>query len=130
MAQSGGLLNPPTWGASSFELWIKQVKAWKVATTSVPGLKDVHAIQLALHLPEHSDIRNDVFEAFDVDTELAGDAGWKTLIEFLEENKGKDDSSTHFDTWKDFKNLQRCSDQTIDQFIQAYALTNNRHASG
>ena len=39
-----------------FELWLKEVKAWKVATSNVVGLKDVHGLQLALHLPEGCEI--------------------------------------------------------------------------
>jgi len=34
-----------------------KVKAWKAETQGVSGLKDVHGLQLALHLPDGSENR-------------------------------------------------------------------------
>ena len=57
MATSTGLLNPPPWDESTkeFSLWLKEIKAWKLATKNVSALKNVHGLQLVLNLPEGSE---------------------------------------------------------------------------
>ena len=50
-------MSPPKWDdkMKDFELWLREVKACKVATSNEVGLKDVHGLQLALHLDEGSE---------------------------------------------------------------------------
>ena len=81
---ASGIMSPPKWDEKMkhFELWLREVKAWKVATSNVVGLKDVHGLQLALHLPEGSEIRRQIFYYFDTD-DIKGDDGWKKIIDLL-----------------------------------------------
>ena len=118
---SSGFLNPPQWDEKhkEFSLWLREVKAWKLATSGVAGLKNVHGLQLALHLPEGSEIRHQVFDTLETD-ELVGDEGWAKIIDLLEKHYKKDDNTTAFETWREFRNLTRSSDQTIDQYIMHY----------
>ena len=53
LVMASGTMSPPKRDEKmkGFELWLTEVKAWKVV-----GLKDVHGLQLALHLPEGSEI--------------------------------------------------------------------------
>ena len=48
MATLTGLLNPPLWDESTkeFSLWLKEIKAWKLATKDVSALKNVYGLQL------------------------------------------------------------------------------------
>ena len=48
--------------------------AWKVATSNMVGLKDVHGLQIALYLPEGSEIRHQIFYSIDTD-DMKGDDG-------------------------------------------------------
>ena len=110
---ASGIMNPPKWDEKmkDFELWLREVKAWKVATSNMVGLKDVHGLQLALHLPEGSEIRRQIFDSIDTD-DMKGDDGWK--------HYSKDDNTAAFETWKEFRNFTRRSDQSVDQYIMCY----------
>ena len=94
---ASGFLNPPQWDKKrkDFTLWLREVKAWKLATASVTGLKNVHGLQLALHLPEGSEIRTQIFDTIDTD-EMEGDDGWKRVIDLLEHHYKKDESTSAF----------------------------------
>lgn len=118
---ASGFLNPPQWDEKSkdFTIWLREVKAWKLATAGVTGLKDVHGLQLALHLPEGSEIRNQIFDTIDTD-EMHGDDGWNKVIDLIEGHYKKDESTSAFQTWKAFRTLTRKSDQNIDQYIMYY----------
>ena len=118
---SSGFMNPPRWDESTktFELWLREVKVWKAATDKVTGLSGVHGLQLALHLPEGSEIRTQVFDTIEPE-QMQGDEGFKTVISLLERHYAKDESTTAFQTWRDFKSLSRSSDQTVDQYIMIY----------
>ena len=118
---ASGIMSPPKWDEKmkDFELWLREIKAWKVATSNVVGLKDVHGLQLALHLPEGSEIRHQIFDSIDTD-DLKGDDGWKKIIDLLKKHYSKDDNTAALETWKDFKNFTRRSDQSIDQYIMCY----------
>ena len=96
---ASGFLNPPQWNEKNkeFSLWLREVKAWKLATSSVAGLKNAHALQLALHLPEGSEIRHQVFDTIDTD-DLVGEDGWTKIIALLEKHYKKDDNTTAFET--------------------------------
>ena len=100
-------------------MWLREAQAWKVATNAVPGLKDVHGLQLALHLPEKSEIRNQIFDTFDT-AEMQGNDGWKKIIDLMSKYYKKDDNAEAFDTWKTFRTLTRLEEQTIDDYIMAY----------
>ena len=84
---ASGIISPPKWDEKmkDFELWLREVKAWKVATSNVVGLKDVHGLQLALHLPEGSEIRHQIFDSIDTD-DMKGDDGWKKIIDLLKKH--------------------------------------------
>ena len=56
------------------------------------GLKVVHGLQLALHLPEGSEIRCQIFYSVDTD-DLKGDDGWKKIIDLLKKHYSKDGKS-------------------------------------
>ena len=45
-------------------------------------MKNVHSLQLTLHLPEGSEIRRQIFDTLDTD-DLKGKAGWTAVIELL-----------------------------------------------
>ena len=73
---ASGIMSPLKWDEKmkDFELWLRVVKAWKVATSNVVGLKDVHGLQLPLHLPEGSEISHQIFDSIDTD-DMKGDDG-------------------------------------------------------
>ena len=106
MATSTGLLNPPPWDESTkeFSLWLKEIKAWKLATKDVSALKNVHGLQLVLNLPEGSEIRRHLFDMLDTE-QMTGDDGWKRVIELLESYYKEDDNAEAFETWKEFRTL-------------------------
>ena len=114
-------MSPPKWDEKmkDFELWLRKVKAWKVSTSNVVGLKDVHGLQLALHLPEGSDIRRQSYYSIDTD-DMKGDDGWKKIIDLLRKHYSKDDNTAASETWKEFRNFTRSSDQSVDQYIMCY----------
>ena len=82
-------------------------------------VKDVHGLQLVLHLPEGCEIRNQLFDTLDT-AEMAGDAGWKKNIDLMSEYYKKDENTDAFDTWKQFRSLTRLEGQTIDDYIMVY----------
>ena len=92
-------MNPPLWDEKNTEflLRLQEAQAWKCATESIDGLKDVHVLQLALHLPEGSEIRRQIFDKLDID-DLKGEAEWTTVIELLKQRREKYDSTTTFKT--------------------------------
>ena len=49
---------------------------------SINGLKNVYGLQLALHLPEGSEIRRQIFDKLD-SGDLKGEARWTAVIELL-----------------------------------------------
>ena len=57
-------MNPPLWDEKNkeFSLWLRETQAWKFATESINGLKNVHGLQLALHQLEGSKIRRQIFD--------------------------------------------------------------------
>ena len=118
---ASGIMSPPKWdeGGKQFDLWLREVKAWKAATEHVTGLKNVHGLQLALHLPDNSEIRSQVFDSLDIE-ELKGDTGFDKVLELLQNNYSKDENTSAFQTWKEFKSLCRKDSQTIDQYIMTY----------
>lgn len=117
---SSGLLNPPKWDVcKDFSLWLREVKAWKLATDKVPSLKDAHALQLALHLPEDSEIRQHIFNSLDAD-ELCGSAGWTAVIKLIKGHYEKDDNTEAFDTWKTIRTMTRGESESIDDYIMRY----------
>ena len=118
---ASALMNPPKWDEKSkrFDTWLREVKVWKAATDKAPGLSGVHGLQLALHLPENSDIRNQVFDTLEPD-DMKGDEGFKSVVSMLEKHYAKDENTSAFQTWKEFKELRRANDQSVDSFIMVY----------
>jgi len=51
---------------------------------------------------------------------MKGDNGWTKLIDLIETYYSKDDNTSAFDTWKEFRNLSRKEGQTIEQYIMYY----------
>jgi len=102
-----------------FMIWLREAKAWKEATSAVTGLKEVHGLQLALHLPDGSEIRHQIFDTLDTD-EMKGESGWRAVITLIEKHYKKDDNTTAFETWKEFRNLVRKDEQNIEQYIMMY----------
>ena len=76
-------------------------------------MKNVHSLQLKLHLPEGSEIRRQIFDTLDTD-DLKGKAGWTAVIELLKQHYEKDDNTTAFETWREFKHFCLKDGQTID----------------
>ena len=72
-------------------------KASKCATESITGPKNVHELQLALHLPEGSEIHRQILDTLDTD-EMKGENGWRSVTELLETHYQKDDNSLAFET--------------------------------
>ena len=118
---STGSLSPPEWDDvhESFDTWLKELNAWKWATRNVAGLKDVHGLQLALHLPKGTELRRQVFDAFSTE-QMAGDAGWTNVIGLLCKYYEKDDNTAAFETWKHFRTFIRSDGQSIDDYIMSY----------
>ena len=112
---------PPVWDEKNkeFSTWLREAKAWKCATSKVTGLKDVHGLQLALHMPERSEIRQQLFDSLETE-EMAGEDGWIAVIKILEDHYQKDDNSSAFETWKEFRALSRQQNQSIDEYIMLY----------
>ena len=118
---ASGFLSPPLWDEThkEFSLWLREAKAWKEATASETGLKEVHGLQLALYLPNGSEIRRQIFDTLYTD-EMKGHAGWTAVINLIETRYKKDDNTTAFETWKEFCNLVRKDKQNIEQYIMMY----------
>ena len=78
---SSGFLNPPLWDEKKkeFLFWIQETQAWKCATESLNGLKNVHSLQLALHLRDGSEIKRQIFDTLDTE-DLKSEAGWKAPL--------------------------------------------------
>ena len=116
-------MNPPKWDQENkdFDLWVREIKAWKISTATVSGLKGVHALQLVLHFPEGSEIRNQLFETFDTE-EMKGDDGWNRVIDHMKQYYSKDDTIAAFHTFKEFRFFSRKPDQDIDSYIMEYDL--------
>ena len=51
---------------------------------------------------------------------MKGDDGWKKIIDLLKKHYSKDDNTSAFETWKEFRNFTRRSDQSVDQYIMCY----------
>ena len=49
---------------------------------SINGLKNVYGLQLALHIPQGSEIRRQIFDKLDT-SDLKGEARWTAVIELL-----------------------------------------------
>ena len=115
------MTRPHVWDKKNkgFASWLHETKAWKCATTNVADLKDVHDLQLALHMPEGSKIRQQVFDSLETE-EMAGEDGWKAVLKILESHYQKDDNSTAFETWKEFRTLTQKENQSIDDYIMYY----------
>jgi len=71
------------------------------------------------YFPEGSEVRRHVFDSFETD-QMTGSAGWKNVIGLLKSHYKKDESSSAFETWKEFRNLSRKADQTVDDYIMLY----------
>ena len=97
------------WEEQGISTWLREAKAWKCATSKVTGLKDVHGLQLALHMPERSEIRQQLFDSLETE-EMAGEDGWIAVIKILEDHYQK--------RWQQFCfwNLERvsCTEQTTE----------------
>ena len=93
-------------------MWPREAKTWKCATESITGLKNVHGLQLALHLSEASEIRRQIFDTFDTD-EMKGENGWRSVTELLETHYQKEDNSLAFEPWKGFRTFSRKEGQSI-----------------
>ena len=118
---SSSITNPPRWDekTKAFDLWLREVKVWKLATGHITSLTDMHGLQLALHLPEGSEIRTQVFDTLEPE-EMTGNEGFGKVLALLEKHYAKDESSTAFQAWKDFKTLARSKEQSIDNYVMMY----------
>ena len=67
------------WEKKEFLFWIQETQAWKCATESLNGLKNVHSLQLALHLRDGSEIKRQIFDTLDTE-DLKSEAGWKAPL--------------------------------------------------
>ena len=114
-------MNPPLWDEKNKEslLWLRVALAWKCTTESINELKNVHGLQLALHLPEGSEIICQIFDTLDTN-DLKGEARWTTVTELLKQYYEKDDNTTAFETWREFKNVCRKDGQTVDDYVISY----------
>ena len=97
----------------NFRYSSEKAKHANVQVESINGLKNVYCLQLALHLPEGSEIRRHIFDKLDTG-DLKGEIGWTAVIEFLKQHHEKDDNITAFETWGEFKNFCSKDGQTVD----------------
>ena len=118
---TSGVMDPPKWDESmkDFEMWLAEVHLWKQATQNVPWLKDSHGATLTLGLPEGSEIRNHILQTIQPD-DMKGDDGWAAVIELIKEHYRMDEVAGSFTVWKEFRELQRQQDQSVDQYILSY----------
>ena len=63
----------------NFRYSSEKPKLANVEAESINGLKNVYCLQLALHLPEGSEIRRQIFDKLDTG-DLKGEAGWTAVI--------------------------------------------------
>ena len=106
-------------------MWLREVKSWRVATLEVKSLKDVHGLQLALHLPEGTEIRRQIFDTFEPE-QMQGDEGWKRVIELIENCYKKDDNTEAYESWNEIRSVCRKPGQTVDEYIMAYEKCKTR----
>ena len=105
---ASSVTDPPKWDESTkdFEMWLTEVKVWKLSTANVPWLKDSHAATLVLRLPEGSEIRRHILQTLQPD-DMKGENGWNAVIKLIEEHYKMDDVAGSFTVWKDFRELER-----------------------
>ena len=92
---------------------------------NVAWLKDSHAATLTLKLPEGSEIRRHILQSLQPE-EMKGEDGWTAVIKLIEEHYKMDDVAGSFTVWKEFRELERQQDQSIDQYILSYERFVNR----
>ncbi len=109
-------INPPVYKKEkSYELFKKEVEAWKAVTDLA---KEKQGIVIALGLPEDDSlkIREKVFEEVSIE-ELNGEDGLGTLIAFLDRHLGTDELEDSLQKFEDFEDYKRNENETIDQYI-------------
>ena len=102
----------------NFRYSSEKPKHANVQAESINGLKNVYCLQLALHLPESSEIRCQIFDKLDTG-DLKGEAGLTAVIELLKQHEN-DDNITAFETWGEFKNFCCKDGQTVGDYVMCH----------
>ena len=102
----------------SYELYRKELLAWSEVTDIN---RNNQGIMVALSLPETDDmpVREKLFNEISV-ADLKSDDGLSTLLEFLDQNLGKDDLTDSFDKFEDFNKFQRKQRMSLQEYISAF----------
>ena len=113
---SSAAKNPPPFSSDfNYETWKKEVQGWLTIT----GIQnDQKGMTIALSMPtkDSRNIRQRIFETVD----LAGAAGYTNLINFLDSEYLKDDTTAMCDIIQEFDEFQRKPDQNIQQYISEF----------
>ena len=70
------------WKKQNFCNGSEKPKHGNVQAESINGLKNVYGLQLALHIPQGSEIRRQIFDKLDTG-DLKDEARWTAVIELL-----------------------------------------------
>ena len=110
----------------SYEAFKRKLKAWADVTDLT---KKKQGNFIALSLPNKSkfgdDLRERAFEKLSLG-ELKEDNGLDKLIEFLDEELGKNAVDEIIEKWEEFDNCKRAANQTIDEFSNDFEAKYNR----
>ena len=110
----------------SYEAFKREVKAWADVTDLA---KKKQGNYIALSLPNKSkfgdDLKERVFEKLSLE-ELKEESGLDKVINFLDEELGKNAVDDIIEKWEDFDNYKRTGNQNIEDFINVYEAKYNR----
>ena len=110
----------------SYEAFKRKLKAWADVTDLT---KKKQGNFIALSLPNKSkfgdDLRERAFEKLSLG-ELKEDNGLDKLIEFLDEELGKNAVDEIIEKWEEFDNCKRAANQIIHEFSNDFEVKYNR----
>ena len=113
-------LSPPVWnpGKTSYEDWKFEITLWQ-KFTKIEKKRQGFAIYSCL--PNENEIQDKVRLAIQNDEiQIETDAAVEQIFQVLDKSYKKDDLSTVYETWKDFKNYEKKEEETMETFISNY----------
>ena len=99
--------------------YAKEIELWKVVTALEP---EKQALVLVLAL---GDLKKDVLENISLE-DLNKETGVDTYLAYLEGRFGQDELVDSLETYKNFRDYQRCYGQSIGEYCAAFELKLNR----
>ena len=113
------IMNPPNFRKGmSYELYGQELLAWS-EVKDINRNKQGIMVALSLHQTDELPVREKLFNEISV-ADLKSDDGLSTLLEFLDQNLGKDDLTDSFDKFEDFNKFQSKQRMSVQEYISAF----------